>query len=391
MYRLSSHKLRVCRQSLESDEFKKCFQNTRFILLQHLLTDTEEFINLMMNLEYNIHSVIAKPYSVDPSVKERLLKAYAFPIIQEPYATLEKKGVIDELVSDALEQCRRDDKKILIVDVGGYFLAPLSRLARADIKRIQGVVEVTKFGHNRYEENIHALPLPVFTIAESRIKTLEGRFVGLSAVAAVENILRDFGLSISGRRALVIGFGLIGKSVAAALRGRNLPVKVFDIRGFPKTEAFTLGYLVGSKKELLSRSDLILSSTANTSLSYEDLLQCKDGAVIGSVGSQQNEIDMKSLNERCIYKKQIHAHVTEYKLQNGKTLFLLKNGEAVNFLVQSCPDEVIDLIFAETIYCWKLLVNEEHEYVPGYIHRTPSHVTDMITESWLTLAGVDSY
>lgn len=146
------------------------------------------------------------------------------------------------------------------------------------------MVEVTKFGHNRHEEKIQIPPLPVFTIAESQIKTLEGRFVGLSAVAAVENILRDFGLSMSGRRALVIGFGLIGKSVSAALGGRNLPVKVFDIRGFPKTEAFTLGYLVGGKKELLSRSDLILSSTANTSLSYDDPLQCKDGASLEALG-----------------------------------------------------------------------------------------------------------
>jgi adenosylhomocysteinase len=83
--------------------------------------------------------------------------------------------------------------------------------------------------------------------------------------------------------------------------------------------------------------------------------------------------------------------VTECKLQNGKTLFLLKNGEAINFLVQSCPDEVIDLIFAETIHCWKLLVDEERRYAPGRIHRTPLHITDMIAKSWLALAGVDSY
>ncbi|MDR0577724.1 MAG: hypothetical protein LBI87_09375 [Candidatus Accumulibacter sp.] len=49
----------------------------------------------------------------------------------------EKEGVMDKLVFDALEQSRQDGKKILIVDVGGYFLAPLLRLGCADIKRIQ--------------------------------------------------------------------------------------------------------------------------------------------------------------------------------------------------------------------------------------------------------------
>ncbi|MDR0577723.1 MAG: hypothetical protein LBI87_09370 [Candidatus Accumulibacter sp.] len=51
--------------------------------MQHLLADTEKFINLMMDMKYDIHSVIAKPYSIDLSVKERLLKAHALHIIQQ--------------------------------------------------------------------------------------------------------------------------------------------------------------------------------------------------------------------------------------------------------------------------------------------------------------------
>lgn len=389
MYKFSSHQLRVCRQSLESSEFKSCFRNIRFILLQHLLKDTEEFIRLMIELNYDIHSVVAKPYSIDLSVKERLSKC-VFSLIHEPYDVLEKEGVLDDLICDALNKCKTDGKQILIVDVGGYFLAPLHRLTHSEKDKIIGIVEVTKFGHNRYENQVRSLYYPVFSIAESPIKTLEGRFVGLSAVTAVEGILQDFGLSISGRRALVIGFGLIGKSVAAALRGRNLPVKVYDSKGFPRTEAFTLGYLVGSKQELLSQVDLVLSSTANQSLSYDDLLDCKNGCVIGSVGSRQNEIDVDGLDSKCIYKTQIHKYVTEYTLENKKKIYLLKNGESVNFIVQSCPDEIIDLIFAEIIYCWKHLVKEKEAFMPGLIHKTPADTTNFISESWLDLVGVDS-
>lgn len=386
MYKFNEKRLRVCQDAFASKGVKAAFKETRFILLQHLLSDTEEFIEAMIKSGLDVHSLVVKPYSIDLEVKKRIEKS-DFILIHEEYEKLEKTKILDELIIDALEKSKIDNKTILIVDVGGYFVAPLLRIRHSETHNIAGIVEVTKFGHIRYKNKINELSYPVISIAESRIKTLEGRFVGMSAVTALDKILRDFGLSISGRRALVVGFGLIGKSVAAALKARNLPVKVYDKDGFPQAEAFTLGYIVGDKDELLSRADLILSSTATRAISFEDILKCKDGCIIGSVGSKQNEIDVEGLENNKISKKKIHPYVTKYKLKN-KTIYLLKNGEAINFIVQSCPDEIIDLIFAETLYCWKHLIEEPLLFAKGSLHLTPIDTTHMISDKWLELVGI---
>lgn len=388
MYKFGGKRLRVCHDAFRSPSMKKVFKNTRFILLQHLLTDTEEFIEGMLAAKLEVHGLVAKPYSIDLEIKKRIAK-HDFTFIHESYETLEGTEILDNLIVSALERSREDKKTILIVDVGGYFLQSLLRISHEVSNYIMGIVEVTKFGHNRYQEKISDLQYPVISIAESPIKTLEDRFVGMSAVTALDKILRDFGLSISGRRAMVIGFGLVGKSVAAALRQRNLPVKVYDKSGFPRAEAFTLGYLVGNKEDLLSRADLILSSTATRAISYDDLLLCKNGCIVGSVGSKQNEMDVDSLNRKA-KKKKIHKYITEYKMPNGNVLYLLKNGEAINFLVQSCPDEIIDLIFAETVYCWKHLLEDPVFFPKGMLHKTPENTTHEIAEMWLKLVGVNS-
>ena len=388
MYKFDHRQLRVCHDELDKrKKMVKLFSSCRFILLQHILSDTEEFINAMINAELDIFALIAKPYSIDEDVASRLSKKQ-FRWIQESYENLEKKKIIEKLLDDAISESEKDKKSILIVDVGGYFCQPLVSLRHENKGYIKGIVEVTKFGHNRYKEAIDKIEFPIISIAESPIKTLEGRFVGMSAVTALDGIFRKFGLSLSGRHALMVGFGLIGKSVADALRARNISVMIYDVNGFPKAEAFTLGYTVGEKKELLSQADLILSSTATRAITYEDILLCKEGCVIGSVGSKKNEIDTISLEKKSIKKKSIDEFLTEYLLENGKKIYLLKEGTSINFIVQSCPEEIIDLIFAETLYCWKHLLEEPLFFPTKKINTTPVDTTNTICEKWLYLTGV---
>jgi adenosylhomocysteinase len=165
--------------------------------------------------------VFAKPYSVDREALARLTKA-GHDVIQQSYEEYEKPGFLDSSLKEALERSREDGKRTAILEVGGYFADPLLRLSESLVPYLVGVVEDTTFGHNRYKKVIEKVPVPVFSVARTQLKEIEARFVGKDAVAAVERLLRQRGVSISGRVALVIGYGMIGSNVARALAGERV-------------------------------------------------------------------------------------------------------------------------------------------------------------------------
>lgn len=269
MYIFEDSQLRVCSEYLQKVGYRDKLSNSRIILLQHLLPDTEEFIYLLHKAGVDIHCILGKPFSFDAKVKERLEKIFRVEV--HPYDLYDNTCYLDNLLLEAYTKSEVDKKPILIFEVGGYFSKALVRSSAQLKDHIKGVIEVTTFGHNKYINEVANIYIPVYSVARSPIKSIEARYVGRAAVVAMDFILRDIGVSIAGREALVIGFGMIGKSVADTLKANNLLVSIYDKKGFARLNAYTLGYQIGDKDELLKKADIIFSATAEQSLSFEDI------------------------------------------------------------------------------------------------------------------------
>jgi adenosylhomocysteinase len=383
MYHLEEKQLRVCAEYLNSTELSAQLANCRLILLQHILPDTEEFIMLIHKQNIEIFSVIAKPYSIDEdSIKK--ISDLGIRVVREPYTILDETNFLDKLLEEATLLSEKDGKSILILEVGGYFARVLSQSNTKTNKYLKGVVEVTTFGHNRYREMINDINVPVYSVARSPIKNIEAKFVGISAIVSVDKILRGFGTSMAGRSALVIGFGMIGKSIAQALHAQNICVSIYDLRAIERLNAFTQGYKIGCKSDLLSNADIIFSSTAGRGITLEDMLLCKSGAILASVGSKKNEIEVEALSNIALNSKILDPYVTQYNMPNFKHIFLLKEGTAINFLVNSCPNEVVDLIFAEILSCVKLILNDAESKPLHQLLETPQAEIDLTASTWLS-------
>ena len=324
--------------------------------------------------------MIAKPNSYVPEVLARV--SSKFPTILEKYETLEMSSRLAEVLRDAINRSFVDQKRVLVLDVGGYFAQAVRALKAASAWPLAGVVEVTTFGHNRYRDAIKRIQFPVFSVARSPIKEIEARFVGNAAATALENLTRAQGRVLQGRRVVVNGFGMIGKNVAAALRARGMSVAVTDRRQYPMVDAATQGYLVGNKRELLGTAEFLVSATAQlNAISEADFDLLPDGAYLASAGSRTNEFDVHLLRELATAQTVV-GNAVEALQYKGKTLNLVKQGQSVNFMVGSCQEEVMDLLFAEIAACFVRLLRDPPKRL-GLLHESEQFDVDQISGLWL--------
>jgi adenosylhomocysteinase len=386
-YHLDKIKLRVVHKYVNQRRNRFALGGTRLIVLEHILPTTEEFLRHLSTAGAEIFRVIAKPYSIDDSVEERLVKS-GFEVVHKSYHELETTEFLDELIAQAVELSKQDGKQILILEVGGYFAEPLARLPVDSAQFIASVVEDTTFGHNRYIANVENIRVPVFSVARSTLKEIEAHFVGRDVVAAVESVLRHLGVSVAGRRALVIGYGMIGSSVARALRTYGLEVLVYDKHDHRNLTAFIDGCYVHKKRYLLEMADIIFAATADRAMTYEEIEDCKDNVILVSAGSKDTEFEIAELKAQALRTDKPGDHVITYDLSNSKRIVVIRDGTAVNFLLPSMPAEILDLVFAEILICGMLLLKRNPDYPPGVLYQTAPTFLNSISKDWLRCINV---
>jgi len=331
--------LRVVRKYALEGRNKSALKKSRFILIEHILPTTEQFIKHLMEAGSEIHAIFAKPYSIDENVYQRL-ELLNLTIYKESYDDLEDpdKGIIDDAILSAVSKSKEDGKSIILVDVGGYFAEPVMRLQgilqeKGELQYISGIVEDTTFGHNRYIFRKSDLKVPIFSVARSLLKEIEARYVGRDAVISADNVLRECGIMLSNRKALVIGYGMIGSNVARWLRSNDLLVSVYDKSDQKNLQAYTDGFQIYPKRQLIKQVDIIFAATADKALTFPEIEECKDGVILASVGSKDTEFDVKSLKEQASDEEKLGPYIHEYNLQNSRSIRVIKEGTAINFII----------------------------------------------------------
>ncbi|MGR9179737.1 NAD(P)-dependent oxidoreductase (plasmid) [Rhizobium leguminosarum] len=367
---------------------ESCVASTRtdLLIMQHIVPNTVNFVQLLLRNGFHIAAFIAKPLSVHEPSFQRLVDL-GLRVIRKDYDALESDEFLDDLIAEAAEEARRRGHKLTIIDVGGYMRVALSRLREKDRGTINGVVEVTTFGHNNYTKWLPHLMAPVVSLARSPLKMAEAILVGDSAVVATDIILRKAGLMLQARSAGMIGFGAIGEPTAQAARAKGMRVIIHDTDPLKLALARLLGFEVAADKgHLLRNVDLVFASTGSRSVELSDLTGAKDGITIISVGSKGNEYDISGLADISVSKKELGEELVEYRLANGKTIHVIRGGKAVNFYIQSCPDEAMDLVFAEQIACVEFLLGQQPLAV---LHELPAEVHRKIAQAWLSGPKLD--
>ncbi|MBX7135767.1 MAG: hypothetical protein K1X67_24125 [Fimbriimonadaceae bacterium] len=162
-----------------------------------------------------------------------------------------------------------------MIDVGGKWASGnASALKQLLAGRAVHIVEGTENGLKKYEAMLPTLDqawvdrLNLWSVARSRLKDAEDSLTGRAIVEATETIVRvDYGL-LSGHPATVFGYGKIGRSIAIALRSKNLQVGVVEVNPLLQIAAHAEGFRLRSIEEVQYRGGYVFLATGSAKQEY---------------------------------------------------------------------------------------------------------------------------
>ncbi len=233
----------------------------------------------------------------------------------------------------------------MLVDVGFDLIHALLEKRPDLVPQITGAVEVTRSGITRLRQRKN-LPFPMMNINDGRLKNaVENRHgVGEAFWQAVSRLT---GMHLSGRRAAVVGYGPVGRGLAAYARAAGLNVEVVERDPVRRLFAHYDGFPTPSLSEALSRAHLLVTGTgARHVVTAADLGSARDGLVLANAGHGGDEIDVHGIQRAAIRVDQIAEHVVRYRLDSNARVTLLGNGHPLNFVLNSGSPEPVLLQFA---------------------------------------------
>ena len=195
---------------------------------------------------------------------------------------------------------------------------------------IRGVSEETTTGvHRLYMmEKEGKLLFPAINVNDSVTKSKFDNLYGCRE-SLVDGIRRGTDVMMSGKVAMVAGFGDVGKGSAASLRQAGCRVMVSEIDPICALQAAMEGYEVTTMEDAVKRADIFVTATGNKDVITADHMRgMKDRAIVCNIGHFDNEIDVAGLKN---YKwHNVKPQVDEIEFADGKRILLLSEGRLVN-------------------------------------------------------------
>ena len=201
------------------------------------------------------------------------------------------------------------------------------------VKDWRGVSEETTTGvHRLYKlQEQGKLLVPAFNVNDSVTKSKFDNLYGCRH-SLIDGINRALDVMISGKVAVVCGYGDVGKGCAQSLRGQGARVIVTEIDPINALQAAMEGFQVTTIEETLGLGDIYVTTTGNVDvITIEHMSKMKDQAVVCNIGHFDNEIQVDKLNNfPGIKVTNIKPQVDKYKFPAGQEIFLLAEGRLVN-------------------------------------------------------------
>jgi len=201
------------------------------------------------------------------------------------------------------------------------------------VKEWRGVSEETTTGvHRLYKlQEKGELLVPAFNVNDSVTKSKFDNLYGCRH-SLVDGLNRALDVMISGKVAVVIGYGDVGKGCAQSLRGQGARVIVTEIDPINALQAAMEGFEVTTIEETLGRADIYVTTTGNVDvITINHIVKMKDQAVIANIGHFDNEIQVEKLVKfPGVQHLNIKPQVDKYTFPAGNSVYLLAEGRLVN-------------------------------------------------------------
>ena len=304
---------------------KKPLNGARILGCLHMTIQTAVLIETLIELGAEVRWSSCNIFSTQDHAAAAIAKA-GIPV----YAW---KGETEEEYWWCIKQTiegKKDWKPNMLLDDGGDLTALMHKEYKDLLKSVKGLSEETTTGIKALKkmEAEKKLLVPAINVNDSVTKSKFDNLYGCRE-SLVDGIKRATDVMISGKKAIIAGFGDVGKGSASSLRKNGAIVMVTESDPICALQAAMEGYEVVLMDEAIGNADIVVTATGNKDIVTADhMRKMKDRSILCNIGHFDNEIQVEALKN---YKwTEIKPQVHEIEFPDKKRVILLAEGRLVN-------------------------------------------------------------
>lgn len=359
------------------------FKGLKLSACVHVTKETAALCVVMKSGGADAVLVASNPLSTQDDVAAALVKHYGIPV----YA----------VAGESVEQYRKhiqialDHNPDIIIDDGCDIVSTIHAERPELAEKIIGSTEETTTGIIRLQalENEGKLKFPAVGVNTSLTKHLYDNRYG-TGQSSLDGIIRGANILIAGKTVVVSGYGWCGKGCALRAKALGANVIVCEVDPLKALEAAMEGYRVMPIAQAAKEGDIFLTVTGDKHVvDVQHILNMKDGAFLANSGHFDWEINVAGLKEHTVEINEIRPNFAEYKLSNGKSVYIFAEGRLVNLVnAEGHPASVMDMSFANQALGIEFLVKNKGK-LENKMYTLPHEVDVKIAELKLKAMGIE--
>jgi len=284
-------------------------------------------------------------------------------------------------------EAKKDWKPNMLLDDGGDLTALMHKEYSELLKNIKGLSEETTTGIKALEkmEAEKTLLIPVINVNDSVTKSKFDNLYGCRE-SLIDGIKRATDVMISGKTAIVAGYGNVGKGSAASLKQNGARVKITETDPICALQASMEGFEVVLMDDAIGSADIVVTATGNRDIVTADhMRKMKDRSILCNIGHFDNEIQVDALRN---YKwTEIKPQVHEIEFPDKKRILLLAEGRLVNLgCATGHPSFVMSTSFTNQVIAQIELWNNSRKYQKK-VYVLPKHLDEKVATLHLDKVG----
>jgi adenosylhomocysteinase len=255
--------------------------------------------------------------------------------------------------------------------------------------KVKGGSEETTTGVIRLRamEKDGALKYPMVAVNDTPTKHFFDNRYG-TGQSTIDGILRASSVMIAGKTFVVCGYGWCSRGIAMRAKGMGANVVITEVDPIRALEALMDGYRVMPLLDAAPIGDIFVTSTGNVNvIDGRHMERMRDGAMLANSGHFNVEINIPALEAMSVGKRRMRPDLDEYRLRDGRRIYLLGEGRLVNLAAaEGHPSEVMDMSFADQALVAEWLWKDPK--LPVGVHEVPRDIDAAVARLKLESMGV---
>src|SRR6266852_355956 len=373
--------LRLIRERFASEQPLK---GTRLIACAHITTETANLARALQAGGADSLLIASNPLSTQDDVAASLVSDYGIPVFAMKGETTDTYRRHVQTALDFAPQ--------IIIDDGSDVVATMIK-ERPDLKNnLIGSTEETTTGIVRLQamQAAGVLTFPSIAVNDAQTKHFFDNRYG-TGQSTLDGIIRATNILLAGRNMVVVGYGWCGKGVALRARGMGANVIVTEVDAIKAVEAVMDGFRVLPMVRAAVVGDIFITVTGNSGIiRREHFVQMRDGAVVCNSGHFDVEVELPALKEESSeVTANVRSHVDEYRLRNGRRIYVLGQGRLVNLAAaEGHPPSVMDMSFATQALTTEYCVQNKGK-LAAKVHAVPREVEEFVSSHKLASMSIE--